>query len=294
MTQIVADCTSDDGRLFCVGDDDSGQIIALDSICPARRGELLTRLAEKVMNEPVKPATSVIYPRSGWAVLRKSGFAIALVNGSLGLNGLGSHAHADDLSVIVEYKGVPVLIDPGSGYYTSNPVERNQLRSAGSHNTVNLINGLYQEFSGSGRELFQLKEKRRCIRTINITDESIYAEIKMGSEFIVSRTVTIAKECLDVVDTCSDAHAAWAFVISPELRLGEKSNNDLILSSRRDRFRISWDPSSDLHIEQTISASGYGTIVQCMRGAICIAGKQLRWKIEALPGLCMGGEVTDG
>ncbi len=280
MTQIVADFTSADGRLFCVGDDDSGQIIALDSICPAGRGELLTRLAEKVLKESIKPAASVLYPRSGWAVLRESGFVVVLVNGPPGLNGLGGHAHADDLSVIVEYKGVPVLIDPGSGYYTSNPVVRERLRSAESHNTVSLMNGLYQGFGGSAQDLFRLPQKLRCFRTISVTNGSIVAEIKTRRGFSMSRTVTVANECLDVVDTCSDPNAVWSFVFPPELKLGEKSSNDLMLCGSRDRFRFSWNPSSDLHLERTIAAQGYGTTVPCMRGTINVVGKQLRWKFQ--------------
>lgn len=46
------------------------------------------------------------------------------------------HTHADWLSFVLCYKGVPFLIDPGTYVYSSNPDKRNLFRSTMMHNSI--------------------------------------------------------------------------------------------------------------------------------------------------------------
>ena len=48
----------------------------------------------------------------------------------------GGHAHADALALTLSVRGLPLLIDPGTGCYTVNPVVRDRFRSTRYHNTV--------------------------------------------------------------------------------------------------------------------------------------------------------------
>ena len=48
----------------------------------------------------------------------------------------GGHAHADALSMTFTVRGVPLLIDPGTGSYTADPAARDHFRSSQLHNTV--------------------------------------------------------------------------------------------------------------------------------------------------------------
>jgi hypothetical protein len=52
----------------------------------------------------------------------------------------GGHAHADALSVVLRVAGEPVLIDPGTATYGTDPTLRDRLRSPRMHNTV-VLNG---------------------------------------------------------------------------------------------------------------------------------------------------------
>jgi hypothetical protein len=66
---------------------------------------------------------------------------------------MGAHAHNDDLSFCLEWRGHPVIVDPGTGLYTSDPGVRNRFRSTPCHNTV-MIDG--QEQHQVGSDLFVL------------------------------------------------------------------------------------------------------------------------------------------
>jgi heparinase II/III-like protein len=50
----------------------------------------------------------------------------------------GGHAHADALSLTFSVRGVPLLIDPGTGGYTVDRVLRDRFRSTALHNTLTL------------------------------------------------------------------------------------------------------------------------------------------------------------
>jgi uncharacterized heparinase superfamily protein len=50
----------------------------------------------------------------------------------------GGHAHADALSLTFSLRRVPLLIDPGTACYTTEPALRDRFRSTALHNTLTL------------------------------------------------------------------------------------------------------------------------------------------------------------
>lgn len=50
----------------------------------------------------------------------------------------GGHAHADALGIELGLAGVPIFVDPGTGYYTTDATARNRYRSTAVHNAVTL------------------------------------------------------------------------------------------------------------------------------------------------------------
>jgi hypothetical protein len=50
----------------------------------------------------------------------------------------GGHAHADALSLTLTVRGLPLLVDAGTGCYTTDPAIRDRLRSSGLHNTLTM------------------------------------------------------------------------------------------------------------------------------------------------------------
>jgi hypothetical protein len=151
----------DDGKLPTIGDDDGGLLFPMCGRPAADAADSLS-LAASLLDRPDlavgdppeevlwmlggdpsrlrQPATngippSHLFPDSGYAVLRSSAGHAVLDAGRHGfLN--GGHAHADSLSLVLSVHGCPLLIDPGTGTYTSDAQLRNRLRSTRMHNTV--------------------------------------------------------------------------------------------------------------------------------------------------------------
>ena len=81
---------------------------------------------------------SAALPDTGYYVSRsRAGQHLVIDGGPHGYQN-GGHAHADALSVTLSIGGVPLLIDPGTGCYTTDPALRDRMRSTPSHNTLTL------------------------------------------------------------------------------------------------------------------------------------------------------------
>lgn len=89
------------------------------------------------------PDEARLFPEAGLAVVRKSTHYLLITNARVGTSGFGNHKHNDLLSFEFHSRGVPLIVDPGSYLYTSNPDARNLFRGTRSHNTL-MIDGVEQ------------------------------------------------------------------------------------------------------------------------------------------------------
>lgn len=71
---------------------------------------------------------------AGWAILKDGHFKIVMCLGAPGVATRVGHAHEDILSFTLYWKGLPVIVDPGSYVYTPDRYMRNTFRYAISHN----------------------------------------------------------------------------------------------------------------------------------------------------------------
>src|SRR5262249_7247225 len=78
-------------------------------------------------------------------------------NGIVGTGGFGNHKHNDHLGFELHIAGTPIVVDPGSYVYTSDPEARNRFRSTASHNTVSVDGEEQNEFRAD--LLFRMLEK---------------------------------------------------------------------------------------------------------------------------------------
>ena len=149
------------GCLPTIGDDDGGLLFPVCGRSPADASDSLWMAAallsrpELAVGDPPEEALwmlgpdaipqtptvrspgpgSHFYPDSGYGVLRDRDQHAILDAGPHGfLN--GGHAHADALSLVLSVRGRPLLIDPGTATYTTDPTLRDRFRSTAMHNTI--------------------------------------------------------------------------------------------------------------------------------------------------------------
>ena len=99
------------------------------------------------------------FPQAGVTVMRRGRDYLLVTNGIVGTDGFGNHKHNDLLGFEYHVDAVPLLVDPGSHVYTSDPNERNLYRSTRSHNTLSIDDVEQNELQPD--QLFRLFEKAR-------------------------------------------------------------------------------------------------------------------------------------
>jgi hypothetical protein len=77
---------------------------------------------------------SAAYPEFGLYLWWSKRFFLSIRCGGLNKDGLGAHAHNDQLSIELQIDGIDWIADPGSYIYTPTPWHRNLYRSALAHN----------------------------------------------------------------------------------------------------------------------------------------------------------------
>jgi len=78
------------------------------------------------------------FPHGGYQVSRDTRFNVVFDTGPLGIYPGFGHGHADALSFILYYDGVPAVVDPGTFQYNGLPLWRDYFRSTAAHNTVSI------------------------------------------------------------------------------------------------------------------------------------------------------------
>ena len=163
MFRYLAALTRPDGRMPLIGDADGSQflpivnregdeaahLLALATIyfdepefkvtneMPPEALWLFGEKAERFEQMPLRAfAGSAVFADAGAVVLRNEDLYLHLNASDCGVNGRGSHAHNDVLSVEVWAQGHEFIIDPGSYVYNLDRKERHRFRSTAFHSTV--------------------------------------------------------------------------------------------------------------------------------------------------------------
>jgi hypothetical protein len=164
MASALRCVTDAAGRVPIIGDDDGGELFPIaghapDDVRPTlawaasllRRPEIAMAPAPEAAlwltaaldgeaslpsaARPVMPDLSTVLGSSGYHVSRRNESLLVFDAGAHGFMNAG-HAHADSLAVTLSAGEHRLLVDPGTGTYTMDPVLRDRLRSSESHNTV--------------------------------------------------------------------------------------------------------------------------------------------------------------
>ncbi|MCS6884948.1 MAG: alginate lyase family protein [Acidobacteriota bacterium] len=149
---LIGDC--DDGRILTwrrYSAQEQAHLLALGAVCLSDasfkldeyvgRQEVLWVFGKQGLEDfesmpTSKQDGSVAFPNSGLYVMRYQDDYCAVDCGDVGIEGRGSHAHNDVLSLELMVAGRAFLVDPGSYVYTSDVGARNRFRSTAYHNTA--------------------------------------------------------------------------------------------------------------------------------------------------------------
>ncbi|MBG0788793.1 MAG: alginate lyase family protein, partial [Anaerolineaceae bacterium] len=217
IQQFMDDVIMEDGQALQVGDNDSGRILKLESHfwaetepspLPRHFAPLQNRMrsllehfdAWNQLDRPHNETSPVIlilqdslpsnspcpqpiqgwraYPGMGLYLFRNDNYALSIRCGPIGQNGIGGHAHNDQLSLTLHVHGQPVIVDPGSYCYSSDPQTRMAFRSTASHNTLS-VHGLEQNtISPPEKMLFKMIDLSRAKG--EIVDETTFTGAHWG------------------------------------------------------------------------------------------------------------------
>jgi hypothetical protein len=113
------------GPVPSVGDSDGGHAVG-----PGMEPERET--------PPPTAAKRIFFPNAGYTVVRDAGWRLVFDHGPLGMPPLYNHGHADALSILLDWRDRPFLVDPGTYRYNGVPQWRRYFKSTRAHNTVTI------------------------------------------------------------------------------------------------------------------------------------------------------------
>jgi hypothetical protein len=214
-----------------------------------------------------------LFEHAGIAVAKSGGSYLLVTNSRVGTNGFGNHKHNDSLSFEFHIDGVPLIVDPGSYVYTSNPDARNLFRGTGYHNTIQ-IDGVEQNDLRLDY-LFRMFETSTVehLRFEDTADHVEYRGRHTGYERLPEpvtheRAFRLDKETttLSITDCLrgSGIHSLrWHFHLAPGVDVEPIGKGELLLRSGSRRWRFRLDARLALEVVAAWYSPSYGVRIPC-------------------------------
>jgi hypothetical protein len=210
-----------------------------------------------------------LFPQAGIAVHRERGDFLLVSNGRVGTEGFGNHKHNDQLSFELHLAGQPLLVDPGSYVYTSDPAARNLFRGTGFHNTLCVDEGEQNELNPAW--LFRLQERARpehlgCQLTEGFFE---YRGRHHGFAPVVHERwlrLLRGQQALVVVDRVrgeGTRRLRWHFHFAPTVRISEAGDAGLLLDAPSQRYRLQREGHWRERLGSSWCSPSYGVRLAC-------------------------------
>lgn len=189
----------------------------------------------------------------GYYVLKYGNFELMVYSPEFPLN---RHGHCDRGNFTLSYKGRPVVVDPGSGTYTSDVRLRNLLRSVLSHNVYH--NAADKELPSEIFRAFDLKYSSSVVRTY---DNGVVIKIQYEANDLLTRDFYITEDEVIVSDNFISDPIGYTGVLNFYDTLSTNENEQIYLSD----LRLEIENATDVHITEYPYSPIYGTIVMKQR-----------------------------
>lgn len=156
------------------------------------------------------------------------------------ISGYGSstHKHRDDLSVSLYHKGEDIFVDSGRYNYDNKDKIRQYLLSPQAHSTLTVSNSDYK--------IEDPYKFRNTIKTTDFTTNSLYSYVKGINNAYenceLSRSLLFLKPELIIIKDRAQSEEITNFEqifnIAPQLNVQKDENNDIILTSEKNKVSI--------------------------------------------------------
>jgi hypothetical protein len=247
------------------------------------------------LNAPVVSGFSQIesvaklFPDAGHAVVRRGGNYLLVTNSIVGTKGfdqLGFEYHA----------GLPLVVDPGSYVYTSDPAARNLFRSTAYHNTLTIDDVEQNEINPEW--LFRTFEKANA-EHVSFTvdgDRAVYRGRHSGYARLpepVTHERTFAFDArtgrLEIDDLLSGRgrhRLAWHFHLAPGVAARAAAGR-VALQAGDTEVTLAYPDGLSLQVVAAWYSPSYGVRVPCRALAFTAdaeVGAESRWRFTFEPG----------
>jgi hypothetical protein len=224
-----------------------------------------------------RPAASPAYrhfPDAGVTVMRRDRDYLLVTNGIVGTGGFGNHKHNDLLSFEYHVGGTPVIVDPGSYVYTSDPDARNLFRSTCSHNTLGVDGVEQNDFKTEW--LFRMFEQSHPEHLAVTGRDDVLAYrgahrgyARLPDPVAHERTFRLPRHngaltIVDVVEGRGAHRLRWHFHFAPGVTIAMTAADVVDIVAPGARLQMTLPASPTLTIAPGWYSPSYGVRVPCM------------------------------
>jgi hypothetical protein len=213
MLAFARDYTRPDGLAPQIGDGDDGRFLPLGDYGADPRDH--RHLFAQDGRPLEQAAASAAYPDGGYFVLRNGSLYAIVRCGDVGRHGRGGHGHNDQLSFELADAEGPLVVDPGTFVYTSDPVERNRFRSTAFHATLRV--GGHEQNELRTDDLFTMTDRAHA-EALSWDTTSFEGRHHGFPGATHTRRVELVELELRITDTVTSVDAQdleWTFPLAP-------------------------------------------------------------------------------
>lgn len=256
-----------EGSIPVIGDIDNGRLLIFDESSNKHKSSFkyLIDICSTYFGEKYKDTNcvqeSVGFLDAGIYKYKFTNYTLFFKCGKIGQNGLGGHAHNDQLSIMLYVKSQPIFIDSGTGNYTSDRTIRNLLRSTKSHNTLEIENLEQNDISF---DIFKMNE-RTFSKILKYDEWSIAGKHEgyvqeVGSRHI--REIVFANDSIlinDRLDKSVNNKVILNFILDDKVVINKINETTCILT--RNGIKTSLETQKGkIDFEEVIFSENYGEI----------------------------------
>ena len=278
MLEVLNTVQRQDHTIPQIGDNDSGFLLAFDLDNDNLNFRHLSILAQRndFITKEVQISGFIKFEDAGYYIYKNEELYFLVTSGPKILKGLGSHAHNDVLSYIININGEDILVDPGTYVYMSDPVKRNYFRSISCHNTLywneieprDLNNGIFKlvedgkiEVKSNSEDSASFTFDGKYSYKNRYHQRSIYCNHKKGY--------------FTITDTASHEGANLNFTCCPD-NLPYEIENGFTLNN----VIFEFTNANKITINDSLYSPGYGQIQPTKSVNISLIGTEITYRIS--------------